>query len=233
MFIYSFHLRRFALFSSFFCLPIIGALLFLIIKYWQEEYDNIQHFSCTSHGCDGNTFYNNLIFCFFNIFLFLFMFIYLIGIINAKYGEDSCQGTAECGGTSLVIVIINALYGWISHLIYIKQLNVFIPVTPMGWPIFIWFMAVNLCIVVGLLFGTVILIWSCFTCASKTCCSCTDLYLLCFNPAHKDKCSICSYKITTANEKILSCKHVFHETCITNWKNINNTCPLCRAAIQV
>ena len=41
-------------------------------------------------------------------------------------------------------------------------------------------------------------------------------------------CAICLEKIEN-EEKKLQCKHSFHLSCITEWKN--NTCPLCRAII--
>lgn len=32
--------------------------------------------------------------------------------------------------------------------------------------------------------------------------------------------------------KILPCKHSFHDSCITNWLNISNTCPMCRFELK-
>lgn len=44
-------------------------------------------------------------------------------------------------------------------------------------------------------------------------------------------CSICFLDI---NDNIceLTCKHVFHDRCITKWANIKNQCPLCRCVIN-
>lgn len=42
-------------------------------------------------------------------------------------------------------------------------------------------------------------------------------------------CSICLEDFTE-NETLsqLPCKHIFHQTCCTNWLQINHSCPLCR-----
>lgn len=41
------------------------------------------------------------------------------------------------------------------------------------------------------------------------------------------QCSICYDQ----GDYQLNCGHVFHERCITRWKEKNRSCPLCRAAL--
>ena len=44
------------------------------------------------------------------------------------------------------------------------------------------------------------------------------------------ECSICLDMLTT-DKLWLTCNHVFHNTCITRWKNQSDTCPVCRCTI--
>ncbi|KAK7405409.1 hypothetical protein VNO78_06685 [Psophocarpus tetragonolobus] len=47
-------------------------------------------------------------------------------------------------------------------------------------------------------------------------------------------CSICLGVFPFGSEAVQMpqpCSHMFHQTCITKWLNINNTCPLCRRTI--
>jgi hypothetical protein len=47
------------------------------------------------------------------------------------------------------------------------------------------------------------------------------------------ECSICLDIIENNNFiKLINCKHIFHRSCINEWKKINNTCPLCRKNIS-
>jgi hypothetical protein len=39
------------------------------------------------------------------------------------------------------------------------------------------------------------------------------------------ECSICC---ETSADYITHCGHAFHNSCITEWASISNTCPLCR-----
>lgn len=44
------------------------------------------------------------------------------------------------------------------------------------------------------------------------------------------ECSICLENIT--NDNITTkCDHHYHKLCLDNWRNINNTCPMCRKNI--
>lgn len=45
-----------------------------------------------------------------------------------------------------------------------------------------------------------------------------------------DECSICliSYKSSDILSKIKSCNHLYHQSCLLEWKKRSNTCPLCR-----
>ena len=47
------------------------------------------------------------------------------------------------------------------------------------------------------------------------------------------ECSIC-LDVVENNDfvKLINCKHIFHRSCIEEWKKINNTCPLCRKNIS-
>jgi superfamily II DNA or RNA helicase len=46
-------------------------------------------------------------------------------------------------------------------------------------------------------------------------------------------CSICLDDVGTRTASNLGCGHLFHTDCITKWKNINNTCPMCKSAIRI
>ena len=47
------------------------------------------------------------------------------------------------------------------------------------------------------------------------------------------KCTICLFEISEGMDSIsLPCKHIFHESCITQWFAIHNTCPLCRLELS-
>ena len=43
------------------------------------------------------------------------------------------------------------------------------------------------------------------------------------------ECSICYDG--NSDYKTL-CKHEFHKSCLNNWYNVKNTCPLCRQSIE-
>lgn len=47
------------------------------------------------------------------------------------------------------------------------------------------------------------------------------------------QCSICleEYDEKSNLNRLMRCKHVFHETCINKWIKTNETCPLCRANV--
>jgi len=44
---------------------------------------------------------------------------------------------------------------------------------------------------------------------------------------NKDHCPIC-FELVQRNSKKLSCAHVFHEECITQWYVMSDNCPVCR-----
>jgi CRISPR/Cas system CSM-associated protein Csm3 (group 7 of RAMP superfamily) len=44
---------------------------------------------------------------------------------------------------------------------------------------------------------------------------------------NKDKCPIC-FELVQRKPKKLSCNHVFHEECITQWYVTADSCPVCR-----
>ncbi|APA14846.1 predicted protein [Sclerotinia sclerotiorum 1980 UF-70] len=57
-----------------------------------------------------------------------------------------------------------------------------------------------------------------------------------------DKCSICMESFDAANEnkfndhrtaKLPECGHVFGRYCITNWLEMNSTCPMCREEVEL
>ena len=49
-----------------------------------------------------------------------------------------------------------------------------------------------------------------------------------------DSCSICWGLMNPSNSKKLdNCTHVYHKKCIDKWKKKNNTCPQCRAQIEI
>jgi len=45
------------------------------------------------------------------------------------------------------------------------------------------------------------------------------------------ECSICLDNITTENESVRTCGHVFHTECINAWLTLNTKCPMCRNII--
>jgi hypothetical protein len=44
----------------------------------------------------------------------------------------------------------------------------------------------------------------------------------------EENCCICIEAINPTDIKVLSCKHKFHASCIDEWLNIKQQCPLCR-----
>lgn len=48
----------------------------------------------------------------------------------------------------------------------------------------------------------------------------------------KDTCAICLREHNNFNI-ILSCKHIFHNICIMNWRKYKNNCPICREKIHI
>lgn len=44
-------------------------------------------------------------------------------------------------------------------------------------------------------------------------------------------CSICLQDLNQDID-ILFCKHIFHKSCISQWEDINNKCPICRDTIM-
>jgi len=46
-------------------------------------------------------------------------------------------------------------------------------------------------------------------------------------------CSICLDDVGTKIASNLGCGHLFHTDCINQWKNINNSCPMCKSAIRI
>jgi hypothetical protein len=51
-------------------------------------------------------------------------------------------------------------------------------------------------------------------------------------PTDADKCSICLESYGSDPRHILSCRHMFHQRCITAWMKINPICPLCRLPVS-
>jgi len=48
--------------------------------------------------------------------------------------------------------------------------------------------------------------------------------------SHKDHCSICLSDIENKDKKkILICQHIYHASCIKEWRETNITCPVCRS----
>ena len=43
-----------------------------------------------------------------------------------------------------------------------------------------------------------------------------------------DKCSICMNDIES-DWQTTNCNHIFHNNCLSEWLEINNSCPLCRS----
>jgi hypothetical protein len=48
-----------------------------------------------------------------------------------------------------------------------------------------------------------------------------------------NNCSICMSHYNIKNLHTLNCNHVFHKDCINEWLTKNNTCPLCRAIVNI
>jgi hypothetical protein len=53
-----------------------------------------------------------------------------------------------------------------------------------------------------------------------------------FTPKKKYYCSICLDKNKTKIIKFNICKHKFHKSCIEEWIQNTNTCPLCRIKLE-
>lgn len=47
----------------------------------------------------------------------------------------------------------------------------------------------------------------------------------------KNKCNICLDYLILKSCQLLECKHIFHKTCLSNWRAIKNHCPNCRKMI--
>lgn len=52
-------------------------------------------------------------------------------------------------------------------------------------------------------------------------------------PPDSECCAICYEGDTTCPKFMLPCNHAFHVGCLTPWINSNNTCPVCRAEINM
>jgi E3 ubiquitin-protein ligase RNF115/126 len=53
-------------------------------------------------------------------------------------------------------------------------------------------------------------------------------------PELKAECSVCMDDVAVGVEVVvLPCDHWFHEACVTAWLNEHNTCPICRAGIEI
>ena len=48
---------------------------------------------------------------------------------------------------------------------------------------------------------------------------------------YEGECSICISNIRDCKSKRTSCGHFFHESCLEEWLNRDNTCPICRTEI--
>jgi len=48
----------------------------------------------------------------------------------------------------------------------------------------------------------------------------------------KENCNICFEYLITEKCKLLSCKHIFHTSCISVWRSLSNICPNCRKPIN-
>jgi superfamily II DNA or RNA helicase len=46
-------------------------------------------------------------------------------------------------------------------------------------------------------------------------------------------CSICLEDCGYRNAYNLGCGHLFHQDCLDTWRNINNTCPMCKRCIRI
>ena len=54
----------------------------------------------------------------------------------------------------------------------------------------------------------------------------------CHHHSKLNDCSICYNKISNNKIKTFSCGHSFHESCIDDWFERDNKCPMCRAETQ-
>ena len=46
-------------------------------------------------------------------------------------------------------------------------------------------------------------------------------------------CAICFEHMKDVDATHLSCLHGFHKTCIAEWLNVNNSCPMCRTVVAL
>ncbi|KAK4352901.1 hypothetical protein RND71_028419 [Anisodus tanguticus] len=47
-------------------------------------------------------------------------------------------------------------------------------------------------------------------------------------------CTVCMERFESSiGAKQVTCGHVFHSHCLTNWLSLHNTCPLCRFQVTV
>lgn len=46
------------------------------------------------------------------------------------------------------------------------------------------------------------------------------------------ECSICLECIELGDLRVTACNHPFHKSCLDNWRQQQNTCPLCRIEIK-
>ena len=54
------------------------------------------------------------------------------------------------------------------------------------------------------------------------------------NISVKDHCSICLSDIDNKDKKrVLTCQHIYHTSCIKEWRETNITCPVCRCNIPL
>ena len=48
-----------------------------------------------------------------------------------------------------------------------------------------------------------------------------------------DHCAICFEQMKDVDATHLSCLHGFHKTCIAEWLNVTNSCPMCRTVVTL
>lgn len=54
-----------------------------------------------------------------------------------------------------------------------------------------------------------------------------------FRPEEAGDCSVCCDELRGETEvRRLPCGHVFHKSCILEWLQLTNSCPLCRAKLE-
>jgi hypothetical protein len=46
-------------------------------------------------------------------------------------------------------------------------------------------------------------------------------------------CSICLEDCGSRQAYNLRCGHLFHQDCLDTWRNINDTCPMCKRDIRI